>query len=253
MNWSLSIFVERFGKFSYCRHDILNCSSLRNLDDFTTTFKDSDELKKYFDEEFKIFEDKYSSQLDTLRIEGNNKRRRGKIYANCCLDNVGLITIAIMYKGDEIVPPSVAYNNIYYCLERDDSFKRFFEEKRYLLKLIDINNSAVGADSSLIYLAQEYLKSGNTVIKYQVIKRFINAIKRMDEDRRYFYFRSLVNLCDLRKAIIHSPNGSKVRYLDGQTIMPEVVLYGNGFAGIDDDKIESSDGGKKYEKDNGWK
>ena len=108
----LSYFVERFGKNSHCREDIYSASSLRELDKFTMQFKDSRALREHFKEKMNIFKEKFAEQIDVWEKLHPGKKNNGAIYANCLLDNVGLITIAIVYAGDDIVPDLVAYNNI---------------------------------------------------------------------------------------------------------------------------------------------
>lgn len=241
MDFKLSIFVDRFGAQSYCRHDVLCVSSLRALDEFTTGFKDSRELRRYYASEFAVFNEKYG------------KEHPGKMYANSLLDDVGIITIAIMYHGDEIVPDVVAYNNIEVLLNDEEKFRKFLEEKRYLLKLIDIDNGEIGTDSSVIRMAEEAVRTGDYVIRREVINRLISAIKRMDEERRYFYFRSLVNLCDLRRAIIHLSDGNEIPYLTGQTIMPEYVLFDPTLVSPNLDDNESTDESARQKKKNIFK
>lgn len=254
MEYMLSYFVERFGKNSHCREDIIPASSLRELDKFTMQFKNSRALREYFKEERDIFKEKFAEQIDAWEKLHPGKKNNGAIYANCLLDNVGLITIAIMYAGDDIVPDLVAYNNIRNLLDKDENFTRFFNEKRYLLKLIDIQNMAVGTDSSLVTAAEEYENSHNPRRKYHVINQFIAAMKKMSEDERYFYFRALVNLCDLRRHMIYLANGSTIDCYNydgkGQTIMGEVALYANQFVGYtpntEDRERYKEREGKKY-------
>lgn len=254
MEYMLSYFVERFGKNSHCREDIYSESSLRELDKFTMQFKDSRALREYFKEEMDIFKEKFAEQIDAWEKLHPDKKNNGAIYANCLLDNVGLITIAIMYAGDDMVPDLVAYNNISNLLEKDENFTRFLNEKRYLLKLIDIQNETVGTDSSLVSTAEEYENSHNPRSKYHVINGLIAAMKKMSEEERYFYFRALVNLCDLRHHMIYLANGSTIDCYNydgkGQTMMGEVALYTSQFVGyttnIEDKERYKERDGKKY-------
>ena len=233
MRCYLSIFIERFGYQSHCRLDIKEFSSLRLLDEYTTFFSDSKELREYHKAEVEDFKKKFDHGLYVWRYYHPGKKNNGTIYANF-LTRKGIATIAIMYKGDRIIGDNVAYNHLRYFLNDDKIFEKLVKEKSYLL--LDLDNED---ESFSIYdFACEYIEYRDVELKHEVINRLMSYIKQMDDEKRYFYFRSLVNMCKLREPTIYLDDGSKICYddhlIDGKYILTKdkktrFTIDGNGF------------------------
>lgn len=204
MKYFLSIFIERFGKLSYCRSNILTVRQLKELDLFTKSFKNSTELRFFFGEEIELFKKRFSNELELWHQEHPNKTNNCKIYANFIAKEGSksfLATIPIMYKDSEIIPFDEAIEHIIYYLQDDEVLKRIWMEKKYLL-LDDPDNMEYDFVNSYLNIEKD------EVTKREFINHFINRIIKMEEDEKYRYFRCLLNLCRLSLHEIYTSKGN---------------------------------------------
>ena len=215
----LSIFVERFGKYSSSRLNILNLSSLRDIDACTKIFCDAKEMRKSLINEIDEFKRLYETEINKWKKEHPGEENNGKIYANYIV-NVGkdsfLATVPVLYENDELVSLNEALDHIAYYLEDDKNFKELYDYKKYLLK--------ESKDGKEYKDANDYFtKSRDIKIKRAVIHSLIDRIKNMDDEKRYLYLRSLTNLCRLTKHEIYSDAG-KIGMLSSKIPIGDVVL-----------------------------
>ena len=253
----LSIFVERFGPFSSSRSDLIIMPNLKDIDFCTKLFKNSKELRSYFTKEIEEFKKVHENELARWHLMHQGKTNNGKIYANY-IENVDgknfIATIPIMYMNDEIIPYDEAINHLVYYLNQDDIFKKLLDEKSYLL---------LEDEDDLEYaLAKSYFIEKDIVIKHDVINHLIYRISKMDEDDRYRYFRTLMNMCHLTRHEIFIKEGKITLFSDEipkETILKECQIGNSYLESLIDDnndeelynlygleEIENKKEGKRY-------
>ena len=174
--------------------------TLQDLDSCTKLFKNSKELRNSFSEEIQEFKKNFETELMLWQYDHHGKTNNGKIYANYIAEadnELFIATIPIMYEGNELVPLSDAIEHIAYYLQIDENFERLFKEKSYLLKQ---------SEGKIEYeYADEYFNKGkDNALKQEVINSLINRIKIMDEEKRYLYLRTLMNICHLTEKEIYT-------------------------------------------------
>lgn len=224
MRCFLSIFVERFGKFSSCRYNLLEQDSLEDLDFCTKLYSDAKKLRDTFPDEIKEFNERFSSRLEEWHLLHPGKTNHGKIYANFITNAKGknfIATIPILYQGDELISVDEAIEHMVHYLDIDSVFEKLVREKSYLLLEDD------DEDFDEYSMAKSYLTNRDIITRHEVINHFINRIRKMEPKRQYIYLRCLTNMCHLLNHEIYLHNGKVV--VTDHYVAGEVKLCENDF------------------------
>ncbi len=119
----------------------------------------------------------------------NNHNRLGSISLFAKYENVygtTIIKIPIIYGNDNKLPSSnICIKKITEKLDDINVLKKLFITKEYLLSYNEKD------------ILSKYLKIRNPKDKDKFIKYFINRIMQMNEKKKYFFFRTLMNVCSL--------------------------------------------------------
>ena len=168
---SLPLVLDNTG---YKILNLINFSSLEELDKYTTLFKNSLELRKEFENEITSYLIKNSSYLE------NTKQKNGKIMITY-IDKYGNIRFfSMLYQDDKKwLDLDLSLNFIFSMFEDINFLTEINKRKKYLLSNLEKE------------LLLSFLETGNLENKRLFINNFKERIN--NSDNKYLYMRSLLN------------------------------------------------------------
>lgn len=130
----------------------------------------------------------------------NNHNRLGAItlfgeYVNVYGQHIFKIPI-IYQNNNRLVSTANCIKIIKEKLNNNQVINILLNDKKYLLSHNEIN------------LINLYFKFNDENIKKEFIETFINQIKKLSDSKKYFFFRSLMNVCSLNKREFKSKVGT---------------------------------------------
>ena len=160
----------------------------------------------------------------------NNRDRTGAITLFCKYTNnygVHTLKIPIIYGNDNrLLNENTCLKKIKEKLSDDKVLKELISSKSYLLSYNEMN------------LISLYFKFNNPKVKEEFGKTFLNRIKGFQADKKYFFFRCLMNLCSLNETNLNLKKG-KVSNIKTNMPLKTKVEKENDFHEIKmDDKVD---------------
>ncbi|MBR3661527.1 MAG: hypothetical protein IKN63_06505 [Bacilli bacterium] len=190
MNYYLVFHLDRNGKNGIV---LYHTNDLEEMDEFIgVRFRNRNDVIKIFNNDIGEF---CLDRMDSIKNENlrNNHNRLGSVSLFCRYqNNYGTFTykIPIIYKNDKkLLPDDECLKKIEKSLNDDNKLKKLFNEKSYLLSKNEYE---------LIIL---YFRHHDERRKKEFIYHFINRILEMSDIKKYFFFRSLMNVCNLNQVI----------------------------------------------------
>lgn len=185
----LSIILDRDGNI---KENLLETNSLIEMDEILYKYKNSNEIRDKYQniiEEFLLDNRNYIKKLNDKQIKLGKKARNNNGRIGICFYGKGNILrfVPIIYNDYELLKDKDCYKNIKSNLENIENLKELYLYKKYLLSNYEID--------SIRY----YLNNKNKKYLDSFINSFINRLKALDEEKRYYYFRSIMNICLLSK------------------------------------------------------
>lgn len=200
----LGVF-QKFMDFNEERMNLLEFNSIEELDKYTQKFNNSGEIKKDFETDIQEF------ILQNRFSKSYKETKSGKpiLYLSAyVIYNGRLRFIPVLYKGYTVTRNKKA-KNITTSLLNNDNFEKFIEKYSYLL-----------GDSHYIKdLIYSYKKRKQESVKKLIINELISRISTAKGDERYYFFRTLMELCNLIEVKIDTKYGSikNINILNEQT------------------------------------
>ena len=175
-------------------------NDLLEIDNYIiNNFKTRNDLFNYYNEDIGEFcLDK--RKLIELENRRNNHNRLGAISLFCKYQNsygTSFIKIPIIYGNDKrLLSSNSCLRKIKEKLDDINILKKIFISKKYLLTYYEYE------------LLSLYLRFNDLKNKKKFIDSFVNRIKKYDDQKRYLYFRSLMNLCSLNELELKTLKGN---------------------------------------------
>lgn len=194
-------------------------SSLMLMDDYIKQFNNSNDIRKAYApliEEFLL--DKLKP-IEDKKKQNNEKFKNSKGQIMICFYGKGKVLrfVPVIYNNNNLLKVSSCIRKIKSSLEDNKVLEEIYNRKKYLLSQFEID--------SLKY----FFKSKETNDKYKkdFIESFIYRLKEMDYEKRYYFFRTLTNLCDLVQKSIKTSKGkiSKVNIPKDGIILKRNNIY----------------------------
>ena len=188
MEYYLIFHLDKFGQNGI----VLECmDDLEEMDKFIfLNFRDRQDVIRLYDSKIGEF---CLDNMDYIKQENirNNHDRLGSVSLFCKYqNNYGTFTykIPIIYRNDKrLLPDEQCIKEIEKSLANDDKLKKLKNEKKYLLSKNELD------------LINLYFNNHDERRRKEFIYYFINRLVRMNDEKKYFFFRSLMNVCNLNK------------------------------------------------------
>ena len=222
MRINLSIVLDRDG---YERVDLHFTSTLKEMDNYLLNFKDHEEVRSFYQNDIAEF---LVDHKDYIRAnEKKNKRiNNGRICITFFDRKKVVRMVPIIYQKDvPLLDCNRSFKKIKESLIDDKILKELYLRKRYLLSEYEID------------LLKNYFLFPVSRKNYKglFINYFVSKIKGMDENKSYYYLRSLMNLCDLRERFIIKTNKGVIDHIDGEELFhPCKLIRDNLYEDCDD-------------------
>ena len=197
MNYYLMFHIDKDGKKGIVLKGSTDLSEMDNY--IIHNFKNGKEVIKKFENDIGEFCLAYREEI-IKENERNNHNRLGCItlfgkYTNNY--GVHIFKIPIIYSEDyRLLSDKECLKKIKEKLNDDGILKKLLKEKSYLLSHNEIN------------LINLYFKFNNLKVKNEFTQTFLTRLKSFNDEKRYFFFRTLMNLCSLNKKEMHIKNGT---------------------------------------------
>ncbi|MBQ8892746.1 MAG: hypothetical protein IJ068_07795 [Bacilli bacterium] len=197
MNYYLMFHIDKSGSNGIV---LKSSNDLLEMDNYIiSNFQNNKDVIKKYENNIAEF---CLDNIKTITEENarNNHNRLGAItlfgkYTN----NYGthVFKIPIIYKNDnKLLSNASCLKKIKEKLNDDSILRKLLRERSYLLSYNEIN------------LINMYFKFNNERVKNEFIETFLNRLKNFNDDKKYFFFRALMNLCSLNKREIKIKKGT---------------------------------------------
>lgn len=231
----LSIVYDANG---YDRFDLTKRKRLQDLDEIVSNFRNKEEVYEAYLNGYNI--DKKEGKLCIVYEDLETKRKELKEYNQTGLEIKDQISdkltyahiIPIMYKNKRLMNNEACLIALRHHLHNPVIVESIMQDK-----IVDVNGKKRRISKNKRYLF-ETENEQDLLYKYkktkETIEEFLSRIKRAHPDTQYFYFRSLMDICNLSvntktvnnlsindKAIIKSLKGKKIDETDKQEELEE--------------------------------
>lgn len=238
MEYYLMFHIDLYGKKGFILHKEFD---LLKMDYFIiNNFMNRDEAFNYYIQDISEFclDNKKIIESENIR---NNHNRTGAITLFCKYqinDQLKIIKIPIIYGNDnKLLSHSNCLKIIKEKLNDNNILKKILSEKNYLLSRNEYD------------LLSLYFKFHNEKHKELFRDSFIRRIKNFTKEKKYFFFRCLMNLCSLNKLELKIQNGIlKINNniplntdLDSENDHKKIKLESNSLDDYFDSLIEKED------------
>ena len=179
--FSLAIVLDRDNQI---RFDLYKCNSLKEMDEYIRTFKDSGEVRKKYEQDISEFMLDFRKRIKRLE-DKNKKHDNGSI---CLLyhTNGKHYRLKTLYQNDnELLDKETCLKKIEDSLNRDFILNKIMSEKSYLI-----------SEQERMFL-RGYFKLRYKNDKKNFIDNFIGRLRRSRDEYFYLTCRSLISLCNL--------------------------------------------------------
>ncbi len=188
--------------------------TLKEMDEFVSKFKDSDEIREYFINEINAYlQTKEAKEYFDMP---SKKERNGNIVCYHAFPYKSRLVCAL-YDGNALMGRGI-YTKLDESLNDINVLKEIYNDKFYLLRSQFLKDE--------LYRIINF-NGGKTAFK----KEFISRIHKLDEDESYAYLRSLCETCDLlvkkreKKTVnVKVVNVSKIKGLSEYKLVKQTEL-----------------------------
>lgn len=188
MKVNLSIVLD---KDLNIKEDLYEASSLKELDEYLLKFRDSKEVREKYKDIIQEFLLDNRSYLEKLTIKSN-----GRICITFSGKTNILRTVPAIYKdSDKLMNTRECIKKIQEELKYSNILKELYNKKGYLLS--DYERDTI----------RLYFNSTNPKYKDEFIGYFSYRLLKTNDNLRYYYLRSLMNLCHLTTKSIKIKSG----------------------------------------------
>lgn len=172
--FELVICVDEKGK----RKVVLEKGTIDKIDNLTTLFENSDEIRSYFPEEIETFEEKYKTYMDGLELK-NNRKEQGDISL------IGTINKEprrkkVLYKKDIIVFREyiIKFEPFQQLLKAKGYYEEYCEIQRLKQSRIEFNEHISFLVRKVLKLYAQYAKE-NDYLSIDTIYKHIQKEKEL--------------------------------------------------------------------------
>ena len=196
MEYYLMFHLDRDGRNGIILHQE---NDLLKMDNYISrNFMTRNDAFKYYIQDISEFCLDNKDKIISENLK-NNHNRLGAITLFCKYKSnqgIKIIKVPIIYGNDErLISNYQCLKKIKEKLKDDKVLKKIYAEKRYLLSLNERDT------------LNAYLSLHNELNKERFIDYFTRRIKDFTEEKKYFFFRCLMNLCSLNKLELNTKKG----------------------------------------------
>lgn len=200
----LAIVLDKEGKI---RKDLYEADSLLELDNYLCKYHNSKEIRDDYRNEIDEFlkdNQRYLRYLEEKAIAYGQKPRNNRGRISICFYGKGekIRFIPMIFQNEKLMNINDCFKQIRVSLDDDMRLQKLVDEKKYLLTQNEIDT------------IKRYFKWNNQKYKRDFLDDFTYRVRRMEPVKRYYYLRSLINLCSLKKENEIKTKKGDIKHID---------------------------------------